>query len=519
MEYFFASFLSRDQAFDQITGIWRAGRAIASQITHMDDDNSANEDNHSADGSDMISSGFSESDVEETISIHNDSGFALKDPKYQQEKQKSAVSVLIPKQPLTSEITEQTHQQVSSNQGALHRVETLPYDASYEPEVKREVETVTECNCSNTGEHFPHTVMDKTYNGTIQQVYNLLYNSTFLNQFLASVQKNHDIKIGQWRKGDGEAQLTRDMSYIKPLTGPIGIYICAYKLRKLGSDYQMVGPKSTNCLLKEEILHMDLNHYITQLTTTQTPDVPSGGSFCIKTRVCITRAEQRNVRVLVTAVVEFWKSSWLKSTIEKACIDGQTNYFKDLDIAMRKHMQENDKVVSENKHTKNGKQKRRTPARVRPVNNDKPIESSRGVSYIINQIVEHTTLPTDAQLLFFSVLVLVFLNLYMAIKMTRVDRELGSLSDPHHHTGEHYPKLWKTAYKKEMDSMWQKLGYLEGDTDLGAKAAAYTEERPEIMIQHIQQLEHMVQQAGQNMDEIALLVERQQENLRQQLLA
>ena len=57
---------------------------------------------------------------------------------------------------------------------------------------------------------------------------------------------------------------------------------------------------------------MDVEDYVTQVITTQTPDVPSGSSFCVKTRICIMRANQGNVRVLVTMVVEFTKSSWLK---------------------------------------------------------------------------------------------------------------------------------------------------------------------------------------------------------------
>ena len=57
---------------------------------------------------------------------------------------------------------------------------------------------------------------------------------------------------------------------------------------------------------------MDVENYVTQVITTQTPDVPSGSSFCVKTRICIMRANQGNVRVLVTMVVEFTKSSWLK---------------------------------------------------------------------------------------------------------------------------------------------------------------------------------------------------------------
>lgn len=72
------------------------------------------------------------------------------------------------------------------------------------------------------------------------------------------------------------------------------------------------GPRSTKCLLKEQVKHLDLENSVTQVITTQTPDVPSGGSFVVKTRLCIMWAGQGKVRVLVTVLVDFTKSSWLK---------------------------------------------------------------------------------------------------------------------------------------------------------------------------------------------------------------
>lgn len=86
---------------------------------------------------------------------------------------------------------------------------------------------------------------------------------------------------------------SRESSYIKYLGGSIG-------------------PKSTKCYLKEEVLHLDTADYVSQLTVTQTPDVPSGGSFSVKTRTCISWCGPGQVRVLVTVLVDFTKSSWLK---------------------------------------------------------------------------------------------------------------------------------------------------------------------------------------------------------------
>jgi hypothetical protein len=48
----------------------------------------------------------------------------------------------------------------------------------------------TECDCSKTDQHFPTVVMDNTYDTTIETMYNLLYNSSFMNKFLCEVEKS-----------------------------------------------------------------------------------------------------------------------------------------------------------------------------------------------------------------------------------------------------------------------------------------------------------------------------------------
>lgn len=48
------------------------------------------------------------------------------------------------------------------------------------------------------------------------------------------------------------------------------------------------------------------------LTTTKTPDVPSGGSFAVKTKTCFTWARNNTTRVLVTTAVEWTGRSFIK---------------------------------------------------------------------------------------------------------------------------------------------------------------------------------------------------------------
>ena len=87
--------------------------------------------------------------------------------------------------------------------------------------------------------------------------------------------------------------LSRSLSYIKPLAGGFG-------------------PKQTKCMITDENLHVDFDDYVCTLTTTKTPDVPSGGSFAVKTRTCFTWAGGNTTKVYVTCTVEWSGRSMLK---------------------------------------------------------------------------------------------------------------------------------------------------------------------------------------------------------------
>jgi hypothetical protein len=100
--------------------------------------------------------------------------------------------------------------------------------------------------------------------------------------------------VGDWApKIDGSRLLSRNVTYTKPLNAA-------------------VGPKSTKCQIEEENLHVDFDNYIETLTTTRTPDVPSGGAFSVKTKTCIMWARLNKCRLLVTTQVEWTKGSFLK---------------------------------------------------------------------------------------------------------------------------------------------------------------------------------------------------------------
>ena len=83
------------------------------------------------------------------------------------------------------------------------------------------------------------------------------------------------------------------MSYIKPLNASIG-------------------PRQTKCELSDEIVHCDFDDYVSTVTTTRTPDVPSGNVFSVKTRTCIMWASNVSSRVIVTTQVEWTGRSFIR---------------------------------------------------------------------------------------------------------------------------------------------------------------------------------------------------------------
>jgi hypothetical protein len=147
--------------------------------------------------------------------------------------------------------------------------------------------------------------------------------------------------MSDWAPVPGDQNfLARNMSYIKPLNGSIG-------------------PRSTKCEIHDETAHCDFDDYIAMVTTTRTPNVPSGSVFSVKTRTCITWASTASSRVVVTSQVEWTGRSFIRGAcrerkfghphltrlptagiIEKSAIEGQKTYHGDLMRAMRSYIHE-----------------------------------------------------------------------------------------------------------------------------------------------------------------------------------
>ncbi|KAL0140368.1 hypothetical protein V8B55DRAFT_1506626 [Mucor lusitanicus] len=485
-KHFLASFLSRDQAYDQMVEIWESFSSTIQVHAGGFKGDDATEFSGS-DESDYTSSDYSYSDEDEEddelhgdlvtvssqINDKNNNNSTLSDrqaslaslplPKHLSAARRRAVSEAGPRPNMQEYLKKSTEStatlaQVGSTANSAHENSTTVTDASTiaastenASENKNvQIKEQTECECSKTDQHFPTVVMDKQYDTTIETMYNLLFNSTFMNKFLCEVEKSTEVCIGEWSKNEGCVH-SRESSYIKYLGGSIG-------------------PKSTKCYLKEEVLHLDTTDYVSQLTVTQTPDVPSGGSFSVKTRTCISWCGQGQVRVLVTVLVDFTKSSWLKSTIEKASIDGQQNFYKSLDAAVRKYL---DSHAGDTKRLANGGKKKGGKRRHRHRNQaDKTQDAASPAAtaataatekqHIYTQLADsNASAPTTAQLTAICMAMMVMTNLYIASKMAGVDKQLNQLQHHKRHGSEFYQHHIEIS--DEDNSLWRLLSRLDPD--------------------------------------------------------
>ena len=202
----------------------------------------------------------------------------------------------------------------SSRSDSSHNTEEDDYNDEKENDDPAAGHIPTECACGRNNQHYSSVLFDHTYDVPMKTLFGLFYKTDFMEKFWRDNQNLKEVHISDWAEGKSEtpgALASREVTYIKPLNGS-------------------VGPKQTRCNITEEELHLDFNDYCTTLMTTRTPDVPNGNTFSIKTRTCFMWGKNSNTRIVVTCATEWKGRSMLRSIIDKASIDGQRQYYADL---------------------------------------------------------------------------------------------------------------------------------------------------------------------------------------------
>ncbi|PWW74547.1 hypothetical protein C7212DRAFT_358878 [Tuber magnatum] len=288
----FASFISRDSTYDLIVGIWKIGHpqlVAGATGVRLEDGGDAEEGDpvdgvseyEEEDGDDDEYEDASNDDLEES---YTDAG----DVTLPDDKGKSGSGP-------SKSVSRKASQAVLGASGGDGSGAVVDYPGP-------QTHSPTSCN----DDHYDRPLCDDIIPAPLGKVYSLVFGPAslpFMSRFLADEEK------------------TRSFSYIKPLSGSIG-------------------PKQTKCNITETLDNCDLEDHIIVTATTQTPDVPSGNMFMVKTRYCLTWADDNQTRLVATCTVEWSGKSWLKgSPIEKGANDGQIAYNKNLRVALKREVE------------------------------------------------------------------------------------------------------------------------------------------------------------------------------------
>ncbi|KAL7327348.1 hypothetical protein PS15p_205794 [Mucor circinelloides] len=598
-KHFFASFLSRDQAYDLMVDIWRIARpdlvppkegegsvqdvnGVSSSPSSLSSSSSVEEDESDSDYDSDTEDSYSDDTGSEDLDVTDSKATVTQGAAKDGNRPRKVSMASMPNNKDTAKMDSaarrramseaprpnfQSNEEEKSSKAAATANGTVAANGkstkssdpaanaasatnnTKEGDAKPQVHDKTDCECSTNNEHYPNVVMDQVYNSTLEKIYNIIFDSEFMKRFLIDNQKSTELEMGEWKKGEGNVEYVRELSYIKPLGGAIG-------------------PKQTKCYITQEVLHQDIQKYVTVLTTTSTPDVPSGSSFSCKTRTCFTWAGKGKVRVLVTVQVEFTKSSWLKSTIEKASIDGQQTYYQELDAAIRQYAKAHPSEFADNKSRREGgsKSKRRKARKHKSAHTPKPEETEKkqekpksavhqvlgSMSNLladgITSVIDIVSSPRAAHLTLICLIIMVGINIFIARKMAFVEQQLSELSHafPNSAVDENEPTTVDISFlpgtqrrqynRQEEQDLWDWLGRIDPDKSNEKRekiaiplvkdskeqeaifddAIQISKSAKERLDKHMAELSSMIQKAESNLQDVTKSVNDQRQKIKQQ---
>jgi VAD1 Analog of StAR-related lipid transfer domain/GRAM domain len=299
----FRSLLSREATFDLLVGIWKASHPAAF--------------NKSINGKQAEEETVQKSDKMADIESDSEEGSEEDDEVYDEDEEDEGAGSFIEAGSLAgSDMTDGARsltKKVSAINGAAATSAMPNFAATADgPATERAVAAAsaatvdfpgpsthapTECTDSTT--HYDKVIKDESIPAPLGKIYSMLFGPTsgiFLTKYLVDEQKVMELQYEDDKKGLGEQNKTRNYSYIKPLYGSIG-------------------PKQTKCITSENLDAFDLERSVSVTCTTQTPDVPSGNVFSVKTRYCLSWAPGNATRFQMNCTIEWTGKSWLKGKL------------------------------------------------------------------------------------------------------------------------------------------------------------------------------------------------------------
>ncbi|KAJ3397175.1 hypothetical protein HDU92_000480 [Lobulomyces angularis] len=231
------------------------------------------------------------------------------------------------------------------------------------------------CNC-DLNEKERVLLLDKIYNTDLNTLFQLLYsngenvNQVYTESFNGRIivsRKNNNIQCSEWTPPEEKDSLVlknaeetcykiasldqikkgsiRKMEYITPISNPMA--------------------NKTRCIIEETIHDLKEDHFVCIFTDTKTPDVPHGNYFSVSIKTHLTHAGPNKTRLCAAYKINWTKSSWLKSAIEKGVSGGVKTSYAELDEKIEEHLINSPLSMDEEDECSDDQAKAKEPATVK----------------------------------------------------------------------------------------------------------------------------------------------------------
>lgn len=297
-KHIFASFASRDSTYDLIVKIWKLGHpGLQSSLNGVRLDDTGGDKTEKIDAGSVIgeSRSVSPSEAEE----ESDDGEDVYDEDEEDEDESpemtQASEAPLAESALEKPLSRKPSAGIGNNNVSAEKPKDAPAATAVADFPGPATHVPTDCGDAET--HYQRVAGDDVVPLPLGKVYDTLFgagSAAWMTKFLTVDQKCKELQMEDKRALTLDNK-TRSYTYIKPLNASIG-------------------PKQTKCMITENMENLDLEKAINVLITTQNPDVPSGNMFSVKTKYCLSWAENNATRVQISCVVEWTGKSWLKGT-------------------------------------------------------------------------------------------------------------------------------------------------------------------------------------------------------------
>ncbi|WEW56519.1 hypothetical protein PRK78_001965 [Emydomyces testavorans] len=315
----FRSLLSRDSTYDLMVNIWKVNHpTLKSSVNGTHIEQGTGDKTEKAEVSDGETASLLE-DEDEVYDEDEEGGMAHLDAAHSAADSETS-EVAKPRKPAAMPVSSSTPFQAASvtvddEAKTADKAANVSNSSAQFPGPKTHAPT----EFTDPSGRYEKVVKDEIIPAPLGQVYSLVFGAAsgaFISKFLIESEKVTELQFEDDKKGLTEENKTRSYTYIKPLNSSIG-------------------PKQTKCTSVEQLDFFDLEKAVLVTLTTQTPDVPSGNVFSVKTKYLFTWAPGNSTRFFMSCAVEWTGKSWIKGPIEKGANDGQLGYGTNLVKALK----------------------------------------------------------------------------------------------------------------------------------------------------------------------------------------